>query len=328
MNDEALLVGAIARAEGSGDALAQAFAALRYGAYLGSHDRVREGARPHRSGDRHVGCYRRAIAASLPDGIAGALLFCPRGEAGGITRIRRRGHARQAIFWIMTGCAPGERWKPKPTYTREIGARRSSSRGGGASYSLEDWRMGRGSLVLGLGGDCLLEAGTICRRTTGSRKGAQGSARARLPRLDCGCRADRPCPSSPGNGRRRAKLWVPRRRALDLSEQDRQRLEEGAAHRVLGQVHEAIGNRAEAEAAFRRSSRCWRKSNPSPSWPRRSLPTAASGGRQFAGGSRVDRARPRPLRGNERHRVDRGSARRPQLPVASHPVTSPSAPAG
>ena len=43
------------------------------------------------------------------------------------------------------------------------------------------------------------------------------------------------------------------RRALDLAEQDRQRLEIGAAHRVLGQVHEAIGDRTEADAAFRRS---------------------------------------------------------------------------
>jgi tetratricopeptide (TPR) repeat protein len=38
-----------------------------------------------------------------------------------------------------------------------------------------------------------------------------------------------------------------------LSEQDRQRLEIGAAHRVLGQVHEALGDRAEADAAFQRS---------------------------------------------------------------------------
>jgi tetratricopeptide (TPR) repeat protein len=43
------------------------------------------------------------------------------------------------------------------------------------------------------------------------------------------------------------------RQALVFSEQSRALLEEGAAHRVLGQVHEAIGNRAEADAAFRRS---------------------------------------------------------------------------
>jgi class 3 adenylate cyclase/tetratricopeptide (TPR) repeat protein len=42
-------------------------------------------------------------------------------------------------------------------------------------------------------------------------------------------------------------------RALSVSEQNQFRLEEGAAHRVFGQIHEAIGNRAEADAAFRRS---------------------------------------------------------------------------
>jgi hypothetical protein len=31
------------------------------------------------------------------------------------------------------------------------------------------------------------------------------------------------------------------------------RLEEGAAHRVFGQIYEALGNRSEADAAFRRS---------------------------------------------------------------------------
>jgi class 3 adenylate cyclase/tetratricopeptide (TPR) repeat protein len=43
------------------------------------------------------------------------------------------------------------------------------------------------------------------------------------------------------------------RQALAASEQGAFRLEEVATHRVLGQVHEAMGDRAEAEAAFRRS---------------------------------------------------------------------------
>jgi tetratricopeptide (TPR) repeat protein len=43
------------------------------------------------------------------------------------------------------------------------------------------------------------------------------------------------------------------RQALAASERGAFRLEEVAAHRVLGQVHEAMGDRAEAEAAFRRS---------------------------------------------------------------------------
>ena len=43
------------------------------------------------------------------------------------------------------------------------------------------------------------------------------------------------------------------RQALTLSEQSRGRLEEGASHRVLGQIHAAMGHEAEADAAFRRS---------------------------------------------------------------------------
>jgi hypothetical protein len=43
------------------------------------------------------------------------------------------------------------------------------------------------------------------------------------------------------------------RRALALAEQSRFLLEQGVAHRVLGQTLAAAGNLAEAEAAFRRS---------------------------------------------------------------------------
>jgi class 3 adenylate cyclase/tetratricopeptide (TPR) repeat protein len=43
------------------------------------------------------------------------------------------------------------------------------------------------------------------------------------------------------------------RQALAASERGAFRVEEVAAHRVLGQVHESMGDRAEAEAAFRRS---------------------------------------------------------------------------
>ena len=66
------------------------------------------------------------------------------------------------------------------------------------------------------------------------------------------------------------------------------RLEEVAAHRVLGQVHEAMGDRAEADAAFRRSLEV--STNPMSSRTRsnavglRPLPP----GRQCAGGPGVD----------------------------------------
>ena len=43
------------------------------------------------------------------------------------------------------------------------------------------------------------------------------------------------------------------RRALELAEQSGYQLEQGAAHRVLGQAFEADGQRAEADASYRRS---------------------------------------------------------------------------
>jgi tetratricopeptide (TPR) repeat protein len=43
------------------------------------------------------------------------------------------------------------------------------------------------------------------------------------------------------------------RQALSVSQQGRLALEEGAAYRVLGQIHEAMDDRSEADAAFRRS---------------------------------------------------------------------------
>jgi tetratricopeptide (TPR) repeat protein len=42
-------------------------------------------------------------------------------------------------------------------------------------------------------------------------------------------------------------------RALSVSKQNGFRLEEGAAYRIFGQIHEAMGNRTEADDAFRRS---------------------------------------------------------------------------
>jgi len=43
------------------------------------------------------------------------------------------------------------------------------------------------------------------------------------------------------------------RKALELANRGGWRLEQGAAHRVLGQVHEGMGNRGEADAEFRQS---------------------------------------------------------------------------
>jgi hypothetical protein len=65
--------------------------------------------------------------------------------------------------------------------------------------------------------------------------------------------------------------------ALSIAEQYRLGLEQGAAQRVLGEVHQAmaLGPRPKQRSAA--ASRCWRTFNRVPSWLRPSSPTAASG---------------------------------------------------
>ena len=65
------------------------------------------------------------------------------------------------------------------------------------------------------------------------------------------------------------------REALAAAERRSFRLEEVAAYRVLGQVHEAMGDRAKADAAFRRSLEVLDKSNVLPNSLRRCWPMAA-----------------------------------------------------
>ena len=65
-------------------------------------------------------------------------------------------------------------------------------------------------------------------------------------------RADRPSQVHLTTGHHSEALSTVRQ-ALAAAERGAFRLEEVAAHRVLGQVHEAMGDRAEADAAFRRS---------------------------------------------------------------------------
>jgi tetratricopeptide (TPR) repeat protein len=68
------------------------------------------------------------------------------------------------------------------------------------------------------------------------------------------------------------------REALSSSKLTRAPLEEGAAHRVLGQVHEAMGNRAEADAAFRRGIEVLEQIQSPPELAQRSSSTDVSWG--------------------------------------------------
>jgi hypothetical protein len=65
----------------------------------------------------------------------------------------------------------------------------------------------------------------------------------------------RACPASSGMqpGRRISNWTTSANKSLKFAEQYQLELEQGATHRVLGEVYQAMGNRAEADAAFRRS---------------------------------------------------------------------------
>src|SRR5262249_727877 len=100
------------------------------------------------------------------------------------------------------------------------------------------------------------------------------------------------------------------REAISTSQRTGAPLEEGAAHRVLGEICEAMGARADADNAFRGSLAVLEKVQ----CPPRTSSDAASlwalpEGRQFIGGSRDHRARSGPVRGDECHRLDRGGSR-------------------
>jgi tetratricopeptide (TPR) repeat protein len=83
------------------------------------------------------------------------------------------------------------------------------------------------------------------------------------------------------------------RRALDYADRSRFRLEQGAAHRVLGQAYAATGNSAEADAAFRESLGILESIS---SWPELGQTLLAYGqfkmrGDQASGRALVERAR-------------------------------------
>src|SRR5207302_10187985 len=100
------------------------------------------------------------------------------------------------------------------------------------------------------------------------------------------------------------------REAARISQRAGAPLEEGAAHRVLGQVYDAMGAGADAHNAFRDSLEVLEKIQCPPELAQ----TLLAYGRFRRGDNAledraIDRARSGSIRGNERDRLDRGSPR-------------------
>jgi tetratricopeptide (TPR) repeat protein len=250
-SDEALLVGAIARAERSGDTQSQAFAALRCGNYLGMRDRL----------DRALGHIAQAIAIMGDRGerlqqgfIMASQGRCFFARAGRLEEsLAYAARAREAGDALDNGRLCAWRAMEAETYLYK-------GHWAEAVFVAEEalpmaWKTGEWDVVLWSSA----WAATACLKL-----GRLADARSLLHRA---------LNEVPVRGQRAWTVAVAQialaqvnliatdvsqalraaLRALDLSEQDRQRLEIGAAHRVLGQVHEALGDRAEADAAFQPS---------------------------------------------------------------------------
>jgi tetratricopeptide (TPR) repeat protein len=253
-DDEALLVDALARAEASGDALTLASAAHRYGQYLGKHGRFEEslghtarvidllgalGERLQQAivmtyGGRCYGCR----AGRLDESLDYARRAYEAGDALDDARLRAL-RAMEAEPHMYKGdwhavVQVAERALPVAWEIREWNVVLCSSAWLVMAY-LKFRKPDDAKRVF----DRVLKEVPFRALGAGDAHGVALSKIA-LAQLHLGIGEASQALSA-------ASM------ALGFAEQYRLGLEQGATHRVLGEVYQAMGNRAEADAAFRRS---------------------------------------------------------------------------
>lgn len=252
VGDEALLKAALVAARVAGDPLTLAFVADRYGAYLGSSGRW----------DDALAQYSRCTAIYAEQGVRYQLAMtttygrrCYSSRAGKLedafryaTEFRRMatelGDARLLAWRAMEGepyiyqgawddvIRVAEESLPVAWRIGETAVILFASAWLGLAY-LKVGRLGDARRVL----DRALEHGKVSRQSTPYAL-SYATVAAALTRLAAG-EADTALETA--------------RRALDFADRSGFRLEQGAAHRALGQAHAATGHRVEADAALRRS---------------------------------------------------------------------------
>jgi class 3 adenylate cyclase len=257
-DDEALLVDALARAELSGDALAMAGAEQQYGGYLGKHGRFEEslahtvrtigllGAQGRRLEQAIVMAYDGRCYGCRAGRLDESLLFARRayeaGDALDDARLRAL-RAMEAEPHMYKGdwdsvVQVAERALPAAWEIREWNAVLCSSAWLAIAY-----------LKLRKPDDAKRVLDRVFKEVPFRAFGAAGVAasvhgvafsKIALAQLHLAV-------GDIGQALSTADM------ALEFSEEYRLGLEQGATHRVLGEIHHALGARAEADAAFRRS---------------------------------------------------------------------------
>jgi tetratricopeptide (TPR) repeat protein len=249
--DEALLVGAIARARGSRNGLAEALATLKYGTYLAQHDQLQRALPYIAQGIDMLGAIGERLPQAFQMASQGRCYFARAGRLDESLAYAAR--AREAGDILDNDRLRAWRTMETEPYLYK-GHWRETVLVAEEAVSLA-WKTGEWDVIFW---------SSAWAATAYLKLGQTADARRILYRA---------LNEVPARGQRAWTIAVVElalaqvhmiggdlsqalssaRRALELSEQDRQRLEVGAAHRALGQVHGAMGDRAEADAAFRRS---------------------------------------------------------------------------
>jgi tetratricopeptide (TPR) repeat protein len=252
-DDKALLESAIARSQSSGDRLAEAQIVERYGVYLGQRAQF-EASR------RHIA---RAIdlLGALGERLQQARLMANSGRCYSA----RAGRLDQALLFAGQASAVGEElddpllralgaMEAEPLYYRGLWneAVLVADKSLSIAWEIADWitvyfssawlalsclKLGQPDKARRVLDRLFSDAPTRLYKT-----GAYGIQYAMIARAEVHL----------ATGRYNEALIVVRE-ALTAAQRGKFRLEEVAAHRVLGQVYEAMGDRSEADAAFLRS---------------------------------------------------------------------------
>ena len=254
LEDESLLVDAIRLAEASGDAFAQAAVALRYGQYLGhplaqyeksldylaraidllgSQGEVREQAIRMAKGAR---CFS-ARAGRLEDGMAYAARARAAGDALADKHLQAW-RAMEAEVYLYKGdwddvVRVADEALPIAWEIREWTVVIFSS----AFLAIAYLKLGRPDDARRVLDRAFQE---VPKRALGLDAFGMAFASMALAQVHLAMGEH-------------AQALSMARQALGLSAECRGRLEEGASHRVLGQIHAQTGHKAEADAAFQRS---------------------------------------------------------------------------
>ncbi len=252
VRDEELLKEALARAESCGAPLTHAYVRDRYGAYLGASGRW----------DEALTHYRHSIAIYADEGAR--VQHAMNINYGGRCYSARGGRLADSLRYARefreiaaeVGHAPLLAWRAMEAEPYHYqGAWNDVIRVAEESLPIA-WQIGEtnvilfGSAWLGLAYlkvGRLAEARRAIDRAIAHWEASRDSSPFSLTYLTTAAALTRLA-----GGETEAALETASK-ALDYANRSRFRLEQGAAHRVLGQAYAATGNRAEADAAFRES---------------------------------------------------------------------------